>query len=1552
MILPRDQFQLAIEEHDFSFPCDSIGRKNVLVHGVKPLDWSDIPEVAASLVKPGLSNASDLRSFGLMVRPHECTEDPVIIRCLHQQYPLFNMVSGIVALENIYVEHLRPLILVADEETVIYQHSSSKTNELVIFDYCCGGFGGWTTAVEMLRIWHDIPIGKTIGVDFDHRALQNWSITHEASYVETLQIPWPSLQSIRGNIGIVADVNSRHWRQAVMSLRPNVWCISAPCVSWSGAGKLTGFHSADGIVLLIGIGLARMARPRLLLFEQVKHFEQHDHYPLFIRLITWAGYKLLYRKVHEAGDHGPMLRPRWLGFAVDMLSSDDYDLSKYHPNWLGPMSFSPLSFGCDLHLDELQKKGVKVAPNVLAKYFDHKFAPAVMKGKLSQKRSSKWIQQMPVLMANYGSQHLLDESTLKSKGLYGHFLEEACHLNQSASYLRWWHPIELAIMFFPFRFLSLPQDLKSSWKILGNAIASNHAIFALSTMLPLMSDSIHLPRPDQILQELLTKRMKASNSEILDLGKIWVVGNNNLTQEIRPGIDQFLTTVHSEAGSLPAGNFFLWGNGNLSLHNLAKSWIESKQVPPQVEVTPTLVNGWITLKVMGPVNQTTAMIQSGIMLEGLLSFWEGHATYGINEEQNSRSHFQTLVIGSEHLSFQHNQQHVVIAYVSDEAWIQEVKSGTLMQNCTCMHGLPPADFNAIGKLHENNRIQANTILFHDLPPITRPDSCPVKLGTACFHSESKIIYDYDCDTAHIMFRLQNESASDWKLLATLWHPSQQTWWNKVGRCVTVTIDEQQEHIHVTIRPFGPTLPLPLHESITVFLTAGMKAFLTAFTDLPGIHQSLIQLKWLNTVCWEGSLPIFLDASFMQTAVGFFMSPLCQQQEINFVCFGKRVCEKNLGELAMEKPHASKKSHITIIAQPMISGGGGPGSSKKDWDTSIRNQLAAALLPHGVNVATLPQMTETILRHHGRPKVQQILKAVSEDQKADALIQLAHQAGFQLQPASFQPPKPQNSHKKLKSDSIRDELHRMDLDGITLEPGFLVDEQGKPVGQLQTIIPKATGIVISKESNIRTWLIDGQQISPDPLAVFLVGCTSITTSLPHEHICLPTRDVQSRPILLSGMLVQLGQVPVVFSPKKDQKEPTEETCMVSITSWKDECDEEHWHDILKNPFKALTNLVESHGEDIKLLASWGVSCHQNSKPCSKNVADSIQFHATIRLAAVNKFLRLSGIFGTYIIPKHPHGGAMEDWRVIWLSTPIKQVNAHNDAMRLLSKLDDPAGLVRSRTSCGIRVKHEDYNKSFTAIRPMDPIPDDVQGKKFFKLTPFPFGTSPDSIRQWLQHEKWEGFPVKPLGPQTWIIAATDAPQASFLTYNGHPILVRAMPGKTQKQLTPVVAGGKLPTLMEAKGHSSQELPPLRHDPWAQYSSSNCSKPSMPQVAVPAPTTGFVQQKLQQQDDRITSLADDLKKLKTSQVELGSQLEQKVSKVSQAVEDTKQSFSSQLVQLQKDLESSLHGALQSQNSSIAAGFSELKNMMQQQGNDRRNTSHRRNRDDMQGAEDADM
>ncbi len=335
----------------------------------------------------------------------------------------------------------------------------------------------------------------------------------------------------------------------------------------------------------------------------------------------------------------------------------------------------------------------------------------------------------------------------------------------------------------------------------------------------------------------------------------------------------------------------------------------------------------------------------------------------------------------------------------------------------------------------------------------------------------------------------------------------------------------------------------------------------------------------------------------------------------------------------------------------------------------------------------------------------------------------------------------------------------------------------------------------------------------------------------------------------------------------------------------------------------------------------------------------------------KLLRISGIAGTYIIPKDPQGGTKEDWRVIWLNHPVKNQQAHNEAMRALSQLDDPAGLVRSKSNYGIRVRSSDYVKAFSLVKPNDPIPEDIHGKQLYKITPFPFGTSPDAIKNWITEMKWEGFPIKPLGPQTWLIASANPLPGSFLTYNGHPLLVRALPPKKAKSTHPIVAGARLPQIADSKS-STTNLDPWtsKGDPWSQYRpSSAITSPSAPAVA--PPTTGYVQQKLQQQDDKIATLTEDLQKLRTAQSEMGSHLEQRVDKVNQTLEDTKQIFAGQLTQLKSDIETSLQGALKTQNQNITSGFNELKLMMQQQ-QEQRSAPQRRTREKMQRDGDTEM
>ena len=223
---------------------------NILVQDMQVKQRSDMVSLEAKIVTSGLPKASVLDSFELAIRPH-CVSDQIVqIHCVQDKLPIFQLTNGIVALEAAFVQSEDPLIICVDQETTVYPHGSSMVKEITMLDLCAGGFGGWSTAMEILAYDFDISMKKIIGIDYDHSAMQYWALNHSASCIETQQIAWQALHKLPGNIAIVGDLQSNQGRQAVFHQHPQVTTISAPCVSWSGAGKEQGFHAQGGIVPL------------------------------------------------------------------------------------------------------------------------------------------------------------------------------------------------------------------------------------------------------------------------------------------------------------------------------------------------------------------------------------------------------------------------------------------------------------------------------------------------------------------------------------------------------------------------------------------------------------------------------------------------------------------------------------------------------------------------------------------------------------------------------------------------------------------------------------------------------------------------------------------------------------------------------------------------------------------------------------------------------------------------------------------------------------------------------------------------------------------------------------------------------------------------------------------------------------------------------------------------------------------------------------------------------------------------------------------------------
>ena len=362
-------------------------------------------------------------------------------------------------------------------------------------------------------------------------------------------------------------------------------------------------------------------------------------------------------------------------------------------------------------------------------------------------------------------------------------------------------------------------------------------------------------------------------------------------------------------------------------------------------------------------------------------------------------------------------------------------------------------------------------------------------------------YTGETDSVTLEFRsISHPGTSDVSIMLAFWQQCiNQDWLEDVGRKVQITV--QDTVFSIEILPNFQVLPLPIHETMVAVTLHGLRNLLSAIEARNSCQGQLIVIKWHSIILWSGHLPEELNMSFFRGIIPFFVAPWTLYQDVTFVSMGRQVGDMvTLQELFAQRQKHSNKSHIVLIVQTMGSGGGpNDNGAKKQWDVHIRNQLAGALLPCGVNVAVLPQMTETILKHFGRSRIQQTLKMVSEDQQHSELLKLAQQAGFQLQQPLSKTPKPTVGNKRLKADQIQEQLRNIDLDGITLEPGFLENQHGDEIKRIAQLYPKTTGIVLTKAEQIQTWLHSSGVLSPDALAAFVVGSPDVSTTYPHEVV---------------------------------------------------------------------------------------------------------------------------------------------------------------------------------------------------------------------------------------------------------------------------------------------------------------------------------------------------------------------------------------------------------------------------------------------------------------------
>ena len=91
-------------------------------------------------------------------------------------------------------------------------------------------------------------------------------------------------------------------------------------------------------------------------------------------MLRWAGFAVVWSKIVDASEQGPVCRPRWICLARRV--ADPQAVKKPFGFWERPLDFVPASFGCklnDTHL--LQDPRLEPSPSMLVKSARHDMLP-------------------------------------------------------------------------------------------------------------------------------------------------------------------------------------------------------------------------------------------------------------------------------------------------------------------------------------------------------------------------------------------------------------------------------------------------------------------------------------------------------------------------------------------------------------------------------------------------------------------------------------------------------------------------------------------------------------------------------------------------------------------------------------------------------------------------------------------------------------------------------------------------------------------------------------------------------------------------------------------------------------------------------------------------------------------------------------------------------------------------------------------------------------------------------------------------------------------------
>ena len=1423
-----------------------------------------------------------------------------------------------------------------------WDHSISSA--FWICDFFAGGYGGWSYALrsltEKISLTDDaakFPHHYVVSIECDLPSATQHAINHQEALIPDVVLPFDFLEGLKHSAVIQAMVQSPNWKQAVAMIRPEIWTLSFPCQSWSESSTAKGFGDMNGRSFAYSLGLLRIFRPKFCLLENVKGFQVHHQYEYAMKLVHWAGYRILHQAIYDAADHLPIRRPRYLA----MLSR--LEDPKHEHKWLNwGLATDAVPLMWDAWSPTKIEDFPPFVPSPVAKgmYLHPQFlsnrVPAKTKDNILAYRVPSPSKKLPVMMAAYGEHHMLPVELLRAKGLQGFFTSEH-------GTFRWFKPVEMALYHLQIYPMALLKPAKLAWHSLGNSIVHVHALLALANLFAIQFGCEDSNLVQNMVAHMTHTRLRMRTVVPSEDEFAWYIGQSEDNQELKLRVNFLVAQLNwegKEPAQWPADTYFHPQNGLVSLVThlaIQKTQLdisptipfvlqensldlgdkpiencledvdqtESPRVAPLEEVTVTLgfaPHGYGHFKVhLDPKWIELLALWDFDVVPKFLTMEQDQlmkcVQTAILVPKNSDSEtfdFHSL-IGSKVFHFivdDENLTHILIKHEGDQYYPTIADIINLTGEWSDDYGSIPNK----GRIQRSSRIWQSVCLidvYHDFWKFLE--------ATTQIGLETRIPKFTD-----ILQVTLTGPSEDLVQVVAFWKTALNTHWqSRHGRRMVYQVVDENTILLVflPVREASATPARMFRDLLEIRLTRVAMQSFAEFTDPP--ERCIVKLKLDHRNIGEFVFQSTQNIAQLYLILDHTLSLTCFGDSPAIIFRGRRLGDiVDFGSLAIETDQYVVKLHIV---RPLRGGGFG---AKQQHKQAVHSALAALLLEEGCTIDQVAKSVPEMISQLGHPRLSHFLFSEDPAKRQQTLHHLCKTCEIELPKKPVKLSKVQSKFQKIAHDHQQRANKHFDVTQYRLMPDFFCLSDGTSAPIHSIFSPCVPGITMVNAEVAKQWLQHGGKLLPDELALFIVGNVIDEKDTRLTKLVAPALNDKGEKVLIAGWLMQLGE--------KLIKTATEGQSTVQTLDVSTDFDQSLWKEIVSAPVKHAKKILEKDQLHQVILNPWGRTFRQGRQPSPPELATSVQFHTEVRIQDLRNLLRRSGFNGIYVTPKDSQGRPDAMWKVVWTDLPVSILEAKT------TPVSGMAGLVRGNKSIGIRTETSAFSTIWELLNPGQPLPDIAPNGEVWKLHPLPVGINKEIIAEWAQLHKWECFPIRAVSGRAWLVHSPTNPPSDVLHFNGSPIVVKKVQSRGPEQAVGLIAGPKSsPQKMdEVVPANTFRIGDPFHDPWSGWKpSSGATASSMPKTeSIVGPTAS----KFDHQDQQIKSLEAAIEKIQIHTDKKNAEMEERLSNMDQKIHHNHEQVQQSFQALRGDFETTLHRALAVQDNKITNTMEEIKQL----------------------------